>query len=135
MARIAGSHHVLGIKHLLSKLRHCQGPVLLASSGGKRSKARHEEVETGEGDHVDSQLPEISVELAREAKASGDTRHSQGNKMVQISISGCGELEGTEADVIQGLVVNTEGLICVLNQLVDRECGIVGLNNSVGNLW
>jgi len=57
-------------------------------------------VETGEGDHVDSQLPEISVELAREAKASGDTRHSQGNKMVQISISGCGELEGTEADVI-----------------------------------
>ena len=57
-------------------------------------------MEAGEGDHVNSQFPEISIELAREAQASGDTRHSQGNKMVQISIGGCGELEGTEADVI-----------------------------------
>ena len=29
---IAGSHHVLGVKHLLRQFRYRQGPVLLASS-------------------------------------------------------------------------------------------------------
>jgi hypothetical protein len=32
------------------------------------------------------------------------------------------------------LVIDTEGLIRVLNKLVNRESGVVGLNNSVGDL-
>ena len=73
MTGIAGSHHVLGIEHLLGELGYGKGTVLLASTGGERSKARHEEVETGEGHHVDSQFPEISIELAGESQACGDS--------------------------------------------------------------
>ena len=134
MARIAGSHHVLGIEHLLGQFRNGQGPVLGASTGSEWCKSRHEEVEAGEGDHVDGQLPEISVQLAGEAEAGGDSRHGQGDQMVQISVSGSGELEGAEADVVQGLVVNAEGLVCVLNQLVDGKGCVVGLDNGVRDL-
>jgi len=63
MPWITGSHHVLGIKHLLSEFWYCQGTVLLGSSAGGWSKARHEEVETRERNHVHCQFPEISVQL------------------------------------------------------------------------
>ena len=76
-------------------------------------------METGEGHHVDSQLTEISVELAGEAQACGDTRHGGRDEMVQVTIGGGGQLQGTEADVVESLVVNAVGLICVLNKLVD----------------
>jgi hypothetical protein len=39
-----------------------------------------------------------------------------------------------EADVIQGLVVNAIGLVGVLDQLVDGECGVVGLDHGVRHL-
>ena len=87
---VAGSHHVLGIEHLLGELWDCKGTVLLASSGCEGSEAGHEEVETREGHHVDSQLTEISVELTRETEACGDTRHSGRDEMVQVTIGGSG---------------------------------------------
>ena len=54
--------------------------------------------------------------------------------MVEISIGWGAELQCPEADVIKGFIVNAEGLVSVHNQLVDGQGGIVGLNNSVGNL-
>ena len=54
--------------------------------------------------------------------------------MVEVTIGGCGQLQGSEADVIKSLIVNAVGLICVLYQLVDREGGVVGLHNCVRHL-
>ena len=76
MAGITGRHHVLGVKHLLRQFRYRQGPVLLRASRRQGSEAGHEEVETGEGDHVDSQLAEVCVQLTREAETCGDTCHA-----------------------------------------------------------
>ena len=45
---VRGSHHVLGVEHLLRELRNGNGTVLLASASGERREAGHEEVETGE---------------------------------------------------------------------------------------
>ena len=88
-------------------------------------------METGEGNHVDGQFPQISVKLAGETKAGGDTGHGGGDEMVQVTVCGGGELQGTEADVVKSLIVNTVGFICVLNKLVDGQGGVVGLNNCV----
>jgi len=38
--------------------------------------------------------------------------------MVKISVSGGGELEGSEADIVEGFVVNDHALIGVFNELM-----------------
>jgi len=43
-------------------------------------------MKTGEGNHVDSQFPEISVELSREPQAGGDSRHDGGDEMVEVTV-------------------------------------------------
>ena len=101
MSGITGCHHVLGIKHLLGQLWNGQGSVLLAATGGQGGESGHEEVEPGEGDHVDGQFPEISIELTGEPEAGGHTGHGQGDKMVQVTIGGGGKLQGSKNIIIK----------------------------------
>lgn len=54
--------------------------------------------------------------------------------MVEISVGGDVELEGSEADIVESLVIDTEGLVRVLDQLVDGEGSVVRLDNGVGDL-
>ena len=54
--------------------------------------------------------------------------------MVEISVGRGGQFQGPEADIVESFVIDGEGLIGVLYQLVDREGGVVRLNNCVGDL-
>ena len=54
--------------------------------------------------------------------------------MVEITVGGRCQLQGSEADVVESLVVNVVCLISVLHQLVDGEGGVVGLHHGVGHL-
>ena len=119
MTGVARSHHVLGVKHLLCQLRHRQSSVLLAASRGERSKAGHEEVKTREWNHVDCQLTKVSIQLARKTEAGCDSTHGGRNQVVEVSVGRCGELESSEADVVEGFVVNAVCFVGVLNQLVN----------------
>lgn len=132
VAEVRGSHHVLGVEHLLGELRDADSTERVSATAGQGSKADHEEVKTGERNHVDGELAEIRVQLTGETQASGNTRHDGGDKVVKITVRGVGELEGLLANVVEGLVVNAEGLVGVLNELVDGEGGVVRLNNGVG---
>ena len=134
MSGVSSAHHVLGIEHLLGELGDGQGSVLLGSSWGKGGESNHEEVESGEGDQVDGQFSEVRVELTGESEAAGDSGHGGGDEMVKISVGGGGELEGPEADIVEGLVVNDHALIGIFDELMHWEGGVVGLNDSVGDL-
>ena len=134
MARVGGGHHVLGVEHLLGQLRHGERAVLLRATRRERREADHEEVEAREGDHVDGQLAQVAVELAREAEAAGGGRHDGGDQVVEVTEGRGGQLEGAEADVVQGLVVEEERLVRVLDQLVDREHAVVRLDDGVRHL-
>jgi len=91
-------------------------------------------METGEGNEVDSKLAKIRVKLTRETETAGDTGHGSRHKVVKITIGGGGELEGTEANIVQCLVIDDLDLIGVLNKLVDGKGGVVGLNDGIGHL-
>ena len=54
--------------------------------------------------------------------------------MVEIAISGRGEFERAEADVIQRLIINAERLVSVLHQLMHRQRRIVWLDDCIRHL-
>jgi len=54
--------------------------------------------------------------------------------MVKITIGWGGELEGAEADVVQGLVVDHEADVGVLEQAVRGEDAVVRLDDGGGDL-
>jgi len=134
MSGVRGAHHVLGIELLLSELRNSESSVLLGSTGSERSESNHEEMKTREGNQVDSKLSKVRVQLTRESKTGGDSRDGSRHQMVQVSVGGGGELEGSEADVIESLVIKDHDLISVLDKLVNGEGSVVWLNDSVRHL-
>ena len=130
---VSGAHHVLGVEHLLGEFGDGQSSVLLGSSGSEGCESNHEEVETGEGDQVDSQLSQVGVQLTGESEAAGDSGHGGRHQVVQVSISGGGQFQGSETDVVEGFVVNDHALVGVLDQLMDGESGVVRFNDGIGH--
>jgi len=132
---VGSTHHVLGIEHLLSKFWDGQSSVLLGSSWGKGGKSNHEEVKSGEWNQVDSELSQVRVQLTWESEAACNTRHGSRDEVVKVTICGGGKLEGSEADIVEGFVINNHALIGILDQLVDWKGSVVWFNDGVWDLW
>jgi len=132
---VRSTHHVLGVEHLLGEFWDREGSVLLGSSGGEWGETNHEEVKSWEWYQVSGELSEIRVQLTWESERASDTRHSGGNQVVKISVGWGGELEGSEADVIKGFVINDLDFIGVFDQLMDGKGGVIWFDNGVRNLW
>jgi len=131
---VSSTHHVLGVELLLGELGDGKGTVLLGATGSKGSKANHEEVEARERDQIHGELAKIGVELARESNAGGNTGHGSRDEVVEVTIGRSGELEGPEADIVEGFIVKAHALISVLDELVDGEGSVVWLDDGVGDL-
>lgn len=134
MSWIRSGHHVLGVEHLLGELGHSDSSVRRRATRDKGSESDHEEMQSREGNHVHSELSEIRVELTWESQTGSDTGHYDGDQGVEVTVGWLGQLEGSEADVVEGLVVDTEGLVRVLDELVNGQGGVVWLDDSVGDL-
>lgn len=59
------------------------------------------------------------------------------HQMIQVTISRRCKLECSEANVIQGFIINTKCFICIFDQLMYGQCSVVRLNNCIGylGLW
>lgn len=71
------------------------------------------------GPGYNSKLTLVIIELSPEPEASGDTTHGGGDQLVEVTLCGGCEFEGAETEIVQGLVVDAVGLICVFYKLVD----------------
>jgi hypothetical protein len=93
--------HILGVEHLRSELRDSESSEVDLRSSGERSKADEEEVESREGDQVGGQFSQVGVQLSRESERARRSAHHQGDELVEISIGGVGQLQGSEANIVQ----------------------------------
>merc|ERR1711871_483522 len=114
MARVSCAHHVFGIEHLLGELRDSESTVLLRSTRCQGCEASHEEVQARERNEVHGDLTKIAVELSGEAETASHSTHGCTHQVVQISVSGCCELQCSEADVIQSFVIQQEAFVRIL---------------------
>ena len=91
-------------------------------------------MKTWEWHEVDCELSQVRVELTWESEAAGDSGKGGRHEMVKITVGWGGELEGSEADIVKGLVVNAHDIIGVLDELMDREGGVVRLDDGIRDL-
>ena len=113
---VTGGHEVVRAEHLTHELLETAGDTFVLSHmpGVQRGKPGQEEVEPREGDHVDRQLPQVSIELAGEPEARRQAGHGERDQVVEVTVGRSGDLQRPEAEVIQSLVINHEGLVRAL---------------------
>ena len=58
-------------------------------------------MKTREWNHVDGNLTKIAIELTRETQAASGAGKGSADEMVQIAISGGGQFERAEADILK----------------------------------
>ena len=55
--------------------------------------------------------------------------------MVKITIGWGSELKSSEADIIKSFIINAHNLFSIIDKMMDREGGVVWLNDGNGDLW
>lgn len=53
--------------------------------------------------------------------------------MIQISVCWCLKFQSLETYVIESLVIDTESLVRILDQLMERQDGVVRLHYGIGH--
>ena len=134
MARVTLHHRVGGLEAGIGDLSHGEGLVvslLRRDDGGVSDQG---EMDPGVGHQVGLELVQIHVECSIESQGGGDGGDNLGDQTVEVGVGGPLDVQVPPADVIDGLVVNHEGAVRVLQSCVRAEGGVVRLNNSSGNL-
>ena len=80
---------------------------------------------------VGGEFSQVRVELTWESETTGDSRHGSRDQVVKVSVGWSGEFQGSEADVVKGLVIDDHDFVRILDQLMDRKGGVVWLNDGV----
>ena len=91
-------------------------------------------MDSGVGHQVSLELSDIDVEGTVESEGSGQGGDNLGNESVQVGVGGSLDVEISAADIVDGLVVEHDGDVGVLEEGVGGEDGVVGLNDGGGDL-
>src|SRR3569833_3401866 len=90
-------------------------------------------VDTGVGHQVRLELVEVDVESTVEPKRRRDGADHLGDQTVQVLIARARDIQVPATDVVDGLVIDQEGAIGILDGAMRRENGVVRLDNGRRN--
>merc|ERR1712227_639288 len=91
-------------------------------------------MDPGVGDQVGLELSQIDVESSIKPERGGDGGDDLTNHPVEVGVGWTVDVQVPTADVVDGLIVDHEGAVGVLEGGVGGEDGVVGLHHGSGHL-
>jgi hypothetical protein len=107
--------------------------VSLLSRDDRSIRGKHE-VNSWVWDKVGLELSNIDVKGTIETKGSSKRRNNLTNKSVKIGVSWSLNIKGSSAHIVEGLVIQTESTVSVLEKGMGRKYVVVWLDNGSGDL-
>jgi len=86
-------------------------------------------------DQVSLELSDINIKGTVESEGGSEGGDNLSDKSVQVGVGWSLDIEVSSADIVNGLVIDHDGDISVLEEGVSGEDGVVWLNNGGGDLW
>ena len=131
---IALDHGGSGLEDGVGDLRNRELLVVRLLSRDDRSVRGKHEMNSRVRHKIGLELGDIDVKGTVESEGRSQGRDNLGNESVKIRVRGSLDVQGTSADIVDGLVIKHDGNIGVLEKSVRGKHAIVGLYNGSGNL-
>jgi len=129
VARVALGHHGRRLEHHVGHLSHRALLVHgLVGANQRRVRLKHE-MNARVWHQVSLELVQVHVERAVETERSGQRRGHLRHHPVQVRVRWRAQLEGGLGDRVQGLVIEAEGHVAVLEEGVGRKHAVVRLHH------
>merc|ERR1712209_116070 len=134
MTRVALDHLVGWLETGVGDLR--DGELLMVGLLGRDDGGVGDqgEVDPWVGHQVGLELSQVHVQGSVEPQGGSDGGHVLADQPVEVGVGWPLNVQVAPADVVDGLVVNHEGAVRVLQGGVGGQDGVVGLDHSSGNL-
>jgi len=127
---IALDHHGSRLEDGVGQLGDGELFVVSLFCGDDRGIRGQHKVDTRVRHQVGLELSHIHVQSTVESEGSGQGGDNLSDQSVQVGVGGSLDVQVTTADIVQSLVVDLVGHIGVLQQGVDTQHGVVGLDNG-----
>ena len=134
VAGVALGHHGGGLENGVGDLGDGKLLMIRLLGGDDGGVGGEHEVDAGVGDEVGLELGHVDVESAIETEGGRQGGDNLGDQTIQVGVGGTLNVEIAAADVVQGLVVEAEGAVGVLEEGMGRQDGVVGLDDGRGDL-
>merc|ERR1712179_897351 len=131
---IAFHHLVGGLKDSVGDLSNGELLVVGLLSRDDWGIGGQREMDTWVGHQVGLELGQIDVQGTIETQRGGDGGHDLADGTIEVGVGGTLDVEVAPAYIIDGFVVDHEGAVGVLKGGMGGQDGVVGLNNSGGDL-
>jgi hypothetical protein len=126
--------HVGWLEHSVGDLSDGKLLVVSLLSRDDRSIRGKHEVNSWVWDKVGLELSNIDVKSTIKTKGSSKRRNNLTNKSVKIGVGWSLNIKGSSAHIVEGLVIQTESTVSVLEKGMGRKYVVVWLDNGSGDL-
>ena len=130
MTRVTLDHLVSRLEASVGDLSHSQLLMVGLLGRDDRSVGDQGEVDARVRHQVGLEFGQVDVEGTIEAQRSRDGRDDLADQTVQVGVGRAFDVEVAAADIVDGLVVDHECAVRVLQGGVGRQDGVVGLDNG-----